>query len=79
MSSLEKKKNSIAVAKRYMETHVIAKLAAEKKVPEREAMDLFYNSTTYKWFNDDSHEVAREGPDAVFYRVLNELNGNLVI
>jgi hypothetical protein len=79
MSNLEKKKNSIAVAKRYMETHVIAKLALEKNVSERKAMDLFYNSTTYKWFADDSYEVAREGPDAVFYRVLNELNGDLVI
>jgi len=61
-----------------METRIIAKLASEKTIPEREAMDLFYNSTTYKWFADDSYAVAREGTDAVFYRVLNELNGDLI-
>lgn len=66
-------------AKRLMETRIIAKLAASKGITEKEAMNLFYNSTTYKWFTDDSYSVAREGADAVYYRVLSELNGELTI
>ena len=71
--------NQKKTAKRLMETRVIAKLATSRAIPEKEAMDLFYNSTTYKWFADDSYSVAREGADAVFYRVSSELNGELTI
>ena len=66
------------IAKRLMETRVIAKLAKERGIPEKEAMGLFYGSVTYKWFADDSYGVAREGADAVFCRVLSELDGDLI-
>lgn len=65
------------IAKRYIETGVIAKLANDKSVSEKEAMALFYNSTTYQWFADDRHGIAREGIDAIFCRVVNELDGDL--
>jgi len=65
------------VAKRLMETRIIAMLAQEKGFSEKEAMRLFYNSVTYRWFADDAYGVAREGADAILYRVLNELDGDL--
>ena len=65
------------IAKRLMETRVIAMLAKEKGFSEKEAMRLFYNSVTYRWFADDKYGVAREGVDAILYRVLNELDGDL--
>ena len=68
---------STEIAKRYIETDVIAKLAQEKDIAEKEAMALFYNSTTYQWFADDQHGIAREGVDAILYRVVNELDGDL--
>jgi len=66
------------IAKRLMETRVIAKLAQAMKISEKEAMRLFYGSVTYKWFADDSSGVAREGADAVFCRVISELDGDLI-
>ena len=65
------------IAKRYIETDVIAKLAQERNITEKEAMALFYNSTTYQWFADDQHGIAREGVDAILSRVMNELDGDL--
>jgi len=65
------------VAKRLMETRVISMLAQEKGLSEKEAMRLLYSSVTYKWFSDDTTGVAREGADAILYRVLNELDGDL--
>jgi len=65
------------IAKRYIETDVIAKLAQERNITEKEAMALFYNSTTYRWFADDQHGIAREGVDAILCRVVNELDGDL--
>jgi len=67
------------IAKRYIETDVIAKLAQERNISEKEAMALFYNSTTYQWFADDQHGIAREGVDAILCRIMNELNGDLTI
>ena len=66
-------------AKRLMETRIIAMLSQEKKVSEKEAMSQFYNSVVYRWFIDDSCGIAREGADAVFYRVLGELDGDYFI
>ena len=65
------------IAKRYIETDVIAKLAQERNIAEKEAMALFYNSTTYQWFADDQYGIAREGVDAILCRVMNELDGDL--
>ena len=67
------------IAKRYIETEVIAKLSQDKSITEKEAMDLFYNSTTYQWFADDRHGIAREGVDAILCRVMDELNHGLNI
>lgn len=66
------------IAKRYIETDVIAKLAQDKGITEKEAMALFYNSTTYQWFANDDHGIAREGADAIFCRVISELIGDLI-
>ena len=65
-------------AKRLMETRIIAMLSQEKNIPEKEVMSQFYNSVVYKWFIDDSCGIAREGADAVFCRVLSELDGELL-
>ena len=70
--------SSVETAKRLMETRVIAMLAESKDIGEKEAMRMFYESVTYKWFADDSTGVAREGTDAVFCRVINELDGNII-
>ena len=67
------------IAKRYIETDVIAKLAQERNITEKDAMALFYNSTIYRWFADDQHGIAREGVDAILCRVVNELNGDLTV
>jgi len=69
--------DSKVLAKRLMETRVIAMLAQANKISEKEAMRLFYNSVTYKWFADDSIGIAREGADAILCRVINELDGDL--
>jgi len=68
---------SRVIAKRLMETRIIAKLSESKNISEKEAMSLFYNSSTYKWFADDNIGIAREGADAILCRVLNELDGDL--
>jgi len=52
-------------------------LAQERSITEKEAMALFYNSTTYQWFTDDQYGIAREGVDAIFGRAVNELDGDL--
>ncbi|MCL2627662.1 MAG: hypothetical protein FWD44_03045 [Oscillospiraceae bacterium] len=70
--------SSVETAKRLMETRVIAMIAENKEVGEKEAMRMFYESVTYKWFADDSTGVAREGADAVFCRVISELDGNII-
>ena len=66
------------IAKRYIETDVIARLAKEKNIADKDAMALFYSSTTYQWFADDKHGIAREGIDAILCRVVNELDGDLI-
>ena len=62
------------IAKRYIEADVIAKLSRYKGITEKEAMALFYNSTTYQWFADDRHGIAREGVDAILCRIITELD-----
>ena len=69
--------SSKEMAKRLIETRVIAKLAQSRGVSEKEAMRLLYSSTSYKWFADDSCGIAREGADALLCRVENELDGDL--
>jgi hypothetical protein len=56
-----------------METQIIAKLADELKLAEQDAMRVFYSSKTYRWLIDDEVGIAREGVDAIFCRILNEL------
>jgi len=67
------------VVKRLMEARIIAMLSQHGEIPEKEAMAKFYNSVTYKWFEDDSYGIVREGSDAIFCRVMNELDGELVL
>ena len=69
---------SKAMAKRLMETRIIAKLALARKISEKEAMRLFYGSISYKLFTDDSIGIAREGVDAMLCRVENELDGDMI-
>ena len=66
------------IAKRIMETRIIAMLSLERNIPEKEAMSQFYNSVVYRWFIDDAYGIAREGADAVLCRVLGELDGDLM-
>lgn len=71
--------NSKAVAKRYIETEVISKLAESKNIDIKKAIAMLYGTKTYKWFADDAHGIAREGVDAIYCRVVNELDGDLII
>jgi hypothetical protein len=65
--------------KKTMEIKIISLLAKELHKSEKEALEIFYRSRTYKWFCDDyNYGIAREGSEAIFVRVLSEYNGKLL-
>ena len=77
--SSDENENAKNYAKRIITDEVVDRLMKKYRKNRIDAFELFYGTLTYQFMtDDDKFGVVREGADAIFARLVAELDANFI-